>query len=404
MISQRRPARRIRTTMAAVAVALIGATVAACASSSDSSESSASATIAAPSARAYVELAKEITREAETGLVYSPTDSYAPPEELRVMTSWLGPTKSPRLPAGKSIAFVSCGAVVCNQATEVGAQVARQLGFSASSVNINGAGDIQNLNQAMASAIALHPSAIVGVCVTASQVALELEQARDAGIVTVSTCDPTPTGGTGEDDSAADWANGLSTELLGWAIVADTDGKANVVAIMDKAYPAVIRKIDNLVRVLKGCATCTVKTVTWQTAQAENSAQAADIVSGIINSTPQMNTLVMPYSIGMPSLMQAVNSSGRNIEIYSDDADPVNLPLLRQGALQMVSAVDPELVMYQAIDQVIQGLDKSPYIQPANLPYVAHLYTSADAPTNETGAFLKFFNYAAVYNKMWGLR
>ena len=401
---RQRPAKPIYAALATAVLALIGVSGTACSSGATSSADQVKAQAAAPSASAYVARAKEITREAETGLVYSPTDWYTPPGELKPMTSWLGPTTSPALPAGKSIAFVSCGAVVCNQAAEEGAQVAHEVGFKTSLVNINGAGDIQNLNQAMSSAIALHPSAIVGVCVTATQVSAELQQARTAGIVTVSTCDPTPTNGSGEDDAAADWANGLSAELLGWAVVANTEGHANVVAITDKAYPSVVRKIDNLVQVLQGCSTCTVKTVTWETSEAENSAQAASIVTGIINSNPGINTFVMPYSIGMPSVVQAVNSSGRDIKIYSDDADPVNLPLLHQGALQMVSAVDPELVMYQAIDQVIRGLNKSPYIQPANLPYVAHLYTTDTAPANESGAFLKFFDYAAAYDKMWGLK
>ena len=340
-------------------------------------------------------------QEAESGLVYSASDGFTPADQLKVMTSWLGPTQSARVPAGKSIAFVSCGALICNETAQAGARIASKIGFKTSLVNINGSADIQNINQAMSSALALHPNAIVGICITATQVADKLEQARTAGILTVSTCDPTPTGGNGQFAAAADYANGLSAELLGWGIVANTAGKANVVAINDQSFPAIIRKIGNLVHVVQGCSGCKVKTVTWQITDAVNSAKAASILTGIINANPDMNTLVLPYSIGMPSAVQAVASSGRQIKIYADDADAVNLQTLRAGSEQMVSSVDPELAMYQCVDQVIRGLNKTPYVEAAKLPYLAHLYTKDTVPGTGVGAFLKIFDYASVYSKLW---
>lgn len=373
-------------------------------STTASSESGGSSGSGAESSSgaAYVETAKEIAHEAETGLVYAPSNEYTSPEELKSMTSWLGPTESPPLPKGKTIAFVSCGAEICNETGEVGVEIAEKAGFKAELVNKNGAGDVQNLNQAMSSALALHPAAIVGICVTATQVAEKLEQAEGEGVITISTCDPTPTGGKGEDTAAADFANGLSTELLGWAIVANTEGEANVVAIEDRGYPAVIRKIGNLVKVIEGCSGCAVKTATWQAAEAANPATAANFLTGLINANPEMTTLVMPYSIGIQSAVQAVASSGREIDIYADDADLVNLQELRGGHTKMLSSVDPQLVMYQAVDQAIRGLDESPFVEPAELPYLGHLYTQQDAPKTGVGAFVKYFDYPAEYEKMWG--
>jgi hypothetical protein len=67
----------------------------------------------------------------------------------------------------------------------------------------------------------------------------------------------------------------------------------------------------------------------------------------------------------------------------------------------MVSSVDPQLAMYQAIDQVIRGLNSKPYIKPAQLPYLAHLYTKDTVPDTGIGAFQKVFDYASVYRKLW---
>jgi ABC-type sugar transport system substrate-binding protein len=158
------------------------------------------------------------------------------------------------------------------------------------------------------------------------------------------------------------------------------------------------------VRVVQGCSSCKVKTATWQVTDAADSAKAANIITGIINGNPKMNTLVMPYSVGMPSAVQAVASSGRDIRIYADDLDAVNLQTLRAGSLAMVSSVDPQLAMYQAIDQVIRGLAKAPYVKPTQLPYLAHLYTKANAPASGVGAFQKVFDYASVYRKLWQQR
>jgi ABC-type sugar transport system substrate-binding protein len=391
-------ARRGRAPTAMIGAILV-AGLAACAPAPNGT--GASKPVDSAAAADYVATANRITENARTGLVYSPTNEFTPADQLRVMTTWLGPAQSPSVPAGKSIAFVSCGATVCNETAAAGAQVAQQAGFRSSVVNENGTADIQNINQAMASAIALRPDAIVGVCVTATQIADKLEQARAAGILTVSTCDPTPAGGPGQFDAAADYANGLSAELLGWGIVSGTKGDANVVAIKDEAFPAVVRKIGNLERVLRDCPSCTVSTVTWQVTDAANSAKAANILTGIINANPQMNVLVLPYSIGMPSAVQAVASSGRDIKIYADDLDAVNNQMLRDGSIEMVSSVDPRLAMYQCIDQVNRGLGGGGYVQPAHLPYLAHLYTKDNLPDTGVGAFTRLFDYDAVYRDMW---
>jgi ABC-type sugar transport system substrate-binding protein len=103
----------------------------------------------------------------------------------------------------------------------------------------------------------------------------------------------------------------------------------------------------------------------------------------------------------MPSAVQAVGSSGRDIKIYADDLDAVNLQSLRSGSVAMVSSVDPQLAMYQAIDQVIRGLDKAPFVKPAQLPYLAHLYTKDSVPRTGVGAFQKLFDYPSVYRKLW---
>ncbi len=377
---QRRSVSLVPRVRIAAAVGVIGLVTVGVSACGNSSGSSASGSTPAASSDAYVQMAQKITQEAQHGVVYAPTNEFTPGDQLKAMTTWLGPTATPPVPTGKSIAFVSCGATICNETAQAGARIADTNGFKTSLVNINGSADIQNINQAMSSALALHPSAIIGICITATQIADKLEQARQAGIVTLSTCDPTPTGGNGQFDAAADYANGLSTELLGWGIVANSAGKANVVAVNDESYPAVIRKIGNLERVVQGCSTCKAKTVTWQVTDAVDSAKAANILTGIINGNPDMDTLVLPYSIGMPSAVQAVASSGRDIKIYADDADSVNLQTLHDGSMQMLSSVDPQLVMYQAIDQVIRGVDKSPYVEPAKLPYLAHLYTKDDVP------------------------
>src|SRR5919197_6477647 len=72
-----------------------------------------SATAARPGAQSssdYVKQAQKITAEAEKGLIYSAVNEFTAGDDLELMTSWLGPTQSPPVPKGKSIAFVSCGA------------------------------------------------------------------------------------------------------------------------------------------------------------------------------------------------------------------------------------------------------------------------------------------------------
>src|SRR5437868_11856862 len=98
------------------AAATIGASamgVAGCGGSSGSSGDAGAASTApsggtaSASSGAYVAQAKKISEDAQRGLVYSPTDEFTPAADLKLMTSWLGPSQTPPLPKGKSIAFVS---------------------------------------------------------------------------------------------------------------------------------------------------------------------------------------------------------------------------------------------------------------------------------------------------------
>jgi ABC-type sugar transport system substrate-binding protein len=105
----------------------------------------------------------------------------------------------------------------------------------------------------------------------------------------------------------------------------------------------------------------------------------------------------------MFSAVQAVKNSGRDIRIYADDLDAVNQQLLADGSIQMVSSVDPKLAMYQCIDQVIRGMAGEPYVENAQLPLLAHLYTKDDLPDSGVGAFKNYFDYESVYAGLWKL-
>jgi len=351
---------------------------------------------------AAVEQASGFVKTAESDLLYFPNSKFSNPDSLKPMETWLGPTKAVQVPSGKSVALVSCGAPSCDDVMAQSVKLIESLGWAATAINQGGASTVQNLTESLSSAITLKPDAIIGIAVPTQVVGVQLTQAKAAGIFTVSLADNGATGGDGQYDAAARYANASLGQLLGYTVIADSDGKANVLVIDDTGFPDIHAGVENFQTILKDCSSCTVKGIPWQITDAIDPTKASGIVTAALNANPDVDTIVVPYTNGLQAVIGAVRASGRDIEIYCKELDQISGPALKRGDLSGVAASDFTLVAYQSVDQTIRGLAGVAPIPEEQLPILTHVFRQETVPTIDTADFQSLFDYESEYAKLWG--
>ena len=173
---------------------------------------------------------------------------------------WEGPTTGPVAQGKKLIAVVNqdqrnSGGRAVLEFTE---EAAKLIGWDTRT--LDGQGTITGMSAAMNQAIALKPDGIALINIDAIEHAPEIAQAASLGIKIVSWhSGATP----GKLHNSPIFTN-VTTDpaevgkAAGLDAVADSDGHANVIALLDNAYQIGIVKTDAVKAAVDGCKTCSM--------------------------------------------------------------------------------------------------------------------------------------------------
>ena len=179
------------------------------------------------------------------------------------VTRWDGPTTGPKAVGHKLIVYVSTdqrngGARGVGEGV---AEAAKVIGWDVRI--IDGQGSVSERAAGINQAVALKADGLVLGSPDAAEQAAAIENAVKAGIKVVSWhSGPAP----GPMPKYGIFFNITTDPLLvakaaASYAVADSDGKAGVVIFTDSAYAIAIAKSDEMARVIKACATCTLLSV-----------------------------------------------------------------------------------------------------------------------------------------------
>lgn len=336
---------------------------------------------------------------------YSAGDFPTEPGQITPYTSWKGPTSAPKPVAKADIQVIACtkGAAACLASANGVVAAAKSLGWTAEI--IDGGGTPQGYSQAFDTAISRKPSAIIGVAVPTLAVGDKLAEARKKGIITVVNGDTQPKSGT-LYDAYVSFRMPLMESLLAYAEIARTNGKANSIVLTDPSAPSLIESMDQYKKVMGTCSGCKTSDVSWKITDASDPSKVNAIIAGALAKNPTATTLTVPYSIGLPAVVQAVASAGKSdqVKILVKDADTAGLEALKSGQILYNAGASPTWAGWAAVDQVVRGLAKKPYLPGDKTGLGVVTFDKKTVPADtDIDKWSGMVDFASEYRKIWGV-
>ena len=102
---------------------------------------------------------------------------------------------------------------------------------------------------------------------------------------------------------------------------------------------------------------------------------AADTaITAALQDAPDATHLVLPYSIGISAVIEAVRKAGKteDVKVMTKDGDELGLLAVANGGSSANAGVSLEWVAWAGLDQAIRGLTDNEYLPPEELGLGAH--------------------------------
>lgn len=380
--------------------------VAACSDDKDSTTTTAGSDTTAPAGDSILAEAQRISEAAASGLVYAPSDTDGASTDIVEMTSWLGPESSPAVPADIKVAILYCApGTACEVAANIAKAAAESIGWTAETVA--GAGTPESFATAFDTALAGDPDVIMTMAIPDLAVGASLAKARDAGVITISVADA---------ENAADPNNAydvyvsyrmpLMHQINAYALIADSDAKAKVLLVNDSAFPNLVLSNTEFKRVMAQCTECSVTEVDWQITDALDPAKASAAISNFLQANPDVNYVVVPYSINFSAVIEGIRAAGKSdsVKAVTKDGDDPGIAEIIKGGAAFDAGVSLEWISYAALDEAIRAVSGEDATPTANLGIGVHLFTADNVPSDGKAepAYLSAFDWKSEYLKLWG--
>ena len=304
------------------------------------------------------------------------------------------------VPAGKKVAFISCGVEACQIQGDIIKQGASDLGWTASTISTDGSPE--QLQNAFSSALRQGADAVIINAVNRAAVAKPIQEAKQKGVafVTASSVEKT---GDGILANIADTSNsGKIGEKLAAQIVADSGAKANTLYVNISAFQILKALGDQFQSSYKGyCASC--KYASLDIPVTSLGKDAPDRIVSYLRSHPQVNYVVLSVSnalgAGLPAALRAAGLSDK-VKIVGQSGDTQTFKDLQAKNFNSVVPFDYYAVDYLMLDALARHFAGVPQ-QHANPPL--WIVKPDDVPAEATkGLFPVDVNYRAEFKKLWG--
>lgn len=348
--------------------------------------------------------AKEVVEKATQELMYSTVEVPNEPSQVVPYGKWRGPESAPAHEAGKNIQVIVCTKTspACMEAAEGITEAAKVIGWKAEV--IDGEGTPQGFAAAFNTAFSRNPDAIITLAVPSATVGKSLSEAKEKGILTVIAGDKEPESGP-RYDAYVPFPMPAMTAVLGWSMINETEGNANVIAINDPGYPVLIQSLESLEGVLSACEGCSVSKVNQQITEAVNPSKVNANITGALANDPEANYIYTPYSLPLAALIQTVQSAGKSdsVKIVAKDGDGAELKAVGEGTLAMSVGSSTKWAGWASIDQVMRGLAGEKYLGPTETGLGIAAFDKENVPASGSiEDWPAMIPYAKEYERIWG--
>lgn len=398
----RRPGAGLRILIAVAAALFVSLALAACGGDDDNDDSSAGGGGGDDSA--LISEATKVSDQSQESLMYSKVNFPTKPSEVEPYGEWRGPDSAPKHEAGKNVQVIVCSKAspACLDAGNGAVAAGKELGWTVEI--IDGAGTPQGFAQAFNTAFQRGADAIITVAVPTAAVADSLADAKQRGVLTVATGDAEPKSGT-KYDAYVPFPMPAMSAVVGWAVIADSEGEANVIVVNDPGFPVLTESAEALEGVLSECSGCSSSKVEWQITDAADPTKATKIIQGALSSNPDANYLYVPYSIPQAAVIQAVQAAGKGdqVKIVTKDGDPPQFEALADGSIALTVGSSVVWAGWASIDQVIRGFAGDPFLGPTETGLGIAQFTAENVPPGGSiENWPEMIDYAAQYRRIWG--
>ncbi|MFN8492120.1 MAG: substrate-binding domain-containing protein [Caldilineaceae bacterium] len=325
------------------------------------------------------------------------------------VTKWDGPTTGPKAQADKLVVSVASdlnngGVLGVNKGAE---EAAAAIGWKFQT--IDGKGTLAGQTAALEQALALKPDGIIVNGIDAASVKDVLKKASDMGIKLVGWHAGPKVGPMPELNLATNITSDpiATSKVAAKYVIAQTNGKANVVIFTDSTYEIAVRKARAMEEEIKNCKTCKVLEFV-DTPLAETSTRMGPLVTNLkqkygddLNWMMGINDLYFDFaSPGLKSI--GVPPSGPPLSISAGDGSESAYARIRDGQYQAATIPEPlNLHGWMTIDELnraMAGEKDSGYV------LQIHLVTKDNigADGGPKNVFDPDNGYRDQYKKIWG--
>ena len=256
------------------------------------------------------------------------------------------------IPAGKKIAFISCGPASCLEFGKILEPAAKTLGWSTQIITTDGSPE--KMQNAIESAIRTHADAIYLPATDSNALGASIEKARKAGIVFAACCSlatAPPLSGPDKGDDvdynvSTPKQNGPIGDALAAKVVADSKGDANALYVNISAFQ-ILAEVGNRFesKYKELCPDCKLDEL-----EVPLTALGKDVPDRVISklrSNPDINYLVLSEASALyPGLSAAMKAAGLadKVKIVGRGGDSTVYEGVKSGDIKAL--VPPEHYSY----------------------------------------------------------
>jgi ABC-type sugar transport system substrate-binding protein len=409
-----RSGRRRGIAASAVSVMIAAGLVAGCGSSSSNSSSSSPSKAAgtassstAQSGGGAVATAQHVATLAETKLLYGPTTGPATASQLHAPTAADINVLPYKPPSGKSIVFVSCSAESgqCTHSAEIGKAFLAKMGISSTVVqsNYTPAGN----QQAMNTALAMKPDAIIMLAIAPSTIGAQIAQAKAQHVPVVDGYGTEPIDG-GDLSAYVPQGSSLYQIASGAEMIAAAGAKANVLWYSAPEFPEL--EVPAGISFFKStCPTCHLATGTVTAAQVTSPVTTGQVITAGVRANSSLNYVSLPSGCAD---LQAAAAAARGVgstKVAAPGCGASSVSAMNAGDIPYATGEVEPWGTLAAIDQVFRLWAGKPPLPASQTGPAAYLVTPSTTPDKSTNVSygkidrwtLSLFDYLAPYEKAW---
>jgi ribose transport system substrate-binding protein len=323
------------------------------------------------------------------------------------ITRFNGPATSPGpVPKGKKIALIDIiPAPFINNIHAGVVAAAKTVGWTVRPFNAKGTP--QGMSQAMASALAIKPDAIISNVLPIAFLQPQLKQAKAAGIPVIALIPGLPLG----PYNPAKWTvtNTVDTDYtqqaknLAYWVIQDSPKGASAIALTSPEYQD-FNAISGLFQsILKGAGSSftIATTVPSPVADLAGGPTAISRLSSPMRKYKQAKYMYALSESWFSLFLQAQQQAGRDdVTALGTDGD-VSIPLVKQGKKLVMTGTDSVALGWTAVDATIRAFNHKPQIH-YSIPL--RLVDKVNAGSIKTPGIVFNYDYKAKWKALWGLK